>query len=370
MISTPSFRPGISSFVMLATRVAALANPLLWAINPEINVKKSPLTVMGVYGLCGALFQMGSGLGNDNLYRTGESFIAIPDALFYLFNGHHLNKPSSIDLNQIGDIFSPLKPGTNFRDLTWPEELKNTDKKHIIPLTSMQCLDIAQGIMALTNINPLDPLDTQTAINQAYAEFLKAIQNNSVNTEIYPENPKEAFLLFCQAHAPYYQNPALRAVQSLGDPKRNPIGVTQIPGCVSEILGIFSGLQTSPSGQTHPLESLNAAVSLALKCLIIAGSMKNVADAVQNMQAYQIDYQTKSKQNPVLQSLDPLLKNANTIYAIMSLLTDTPTAGLDAMMSVLGPEEDMCKFISFLFYTVASILHLELDKRSSTCNER
>jgi hypothetical protein len=364
-------RRNVSYFLGVAMRVAAWANPLFWAINPKIDAKKSPLTAMGVYSLCGALCQMASGLGNQNFYRISESLISIPDALMYLFNGHHLNEPTSIPLNQISDIFSPLNPKANFPILTWPQALQSTDD-NIILLTPMQCLDVAQGIRALTKINPLNPQDTQRAINQAYTEFSKPNNDDVLNTEIYPENPKKDFLLFCQAHAPYYQNPALRAVQSLGDPRRNPIGVTQILGCVSEILGIFSGLQTSPSGQTHPLESLNAAISLALKCLIIAGSMKNVADAVQEMQTYRLDYQEISKkQNPVLKSLDSLLVNGNTIYATISLLTDTPTAGVDAMMSVLGPEHDVWKLISFLAYTVASCLHVELDKRSSSpCNER
>lgn len=338
------------AFVALATDAAAVANPALRLINSKIDVKASPMTVMGVYVLLGDVSLMMSGLVNNNPYRTIESLISLPHAMMYLFKGHHYQETPSIPLN------------TAFKNLTWPQPLPTTDSNHQILLTSMQCWDIAQGITALTEQNPLDSEVAQSALDQAYQLFLENAQNGTLDERNYPKNPQEAFLLFCQANAPYYKNPVLRAVQSLGDLKRNPMGVAQITACVSQIFGIFAGLQTSPAGQTHPLEVLNGAVTLALKCLVIAGSMKNVADTVRMMQAYQVDHEKKPENsNFFLIPFNAILDRANAIYAAVSLAMDTPTTGLDAVMASLGKEHDLYKLLSFLSYTIDLIIRLDLD---------
>jgi hypothetical protein len=350
------------AFVALATDAAAVANPALRLINSKIDVKASPMTVMGVYVLLGDVSLMMSGLVNNNPYRTIESLISLPHAMMYLFKGHHYQETPSISLNQIGDIFSLLNPKAEFKNLTWPQPLPTTDSNHQILLTSMQCWDIAQGITALTEQNPLDSEVAQSALDQAYQLFLENAQNGTLDERNYPKNPQEAFLLFCQANAPYYKNPVLRAVQSLGDLKRNPMGVAQITACVSQIFGIFAGLQTSPAGQTHPLEVLNGAVTLALKCLVIAGSMKNVADTVRMMQAYQVDHEKKPENsNFFLIPFNAILDRANAIYAAVSLAMDTPTTGLDAVMASLGKEHDLYKLLSFISYTIDLIIRLDLD---------
>ena len=342
------------------TFAAVVANPLLQRFDSGIDVKKSPMTAMGVYAMLGDLALMLSGLVNQNPYRTLRSVMSIPDSVVYIWGGRESGLSQTFD--SISGILSCVDPKNNYGNLCWPKGLSSA-KGQPFSLTSMDCWDCVAGIQTLSEKDPLHPETAQEAINRAYTKFSKAIQNNSLNTEIYPENPKEAFLLFCQAHAPYYsERPFLRAVQSLGDIKRNPLAVAQVLGIFSEIFGVIAGLQTSPRGQTHPLESVNSAITLALRCLVILGSMKEVADTVQTMQAYQLN-PSNTTENPVLWGpFGNLLDKANKIYAAINLAMDTPTTGVDALWACWGPEHDIFKLLSFLFYSMDLIIRFDLDK--------
>ena len=342
------------------TFAAVVANPLLQRFDSAINVKKSPMTAMGVYAMLGNLALMLSGLVNQNPYRTLRSVMSIPDSVVYIWGGRESGLSQTFD--SISGILSCVDPKNNYANLCWPEGLLSAEGQPL-SLTSMDCWDCVAGIRTLSEKDPLHPEIDQQAINRAYTKFSEALNRQTSGTKSCLENSKKDFVLFCQAHAPYYsERPFLRAVQSLGDIKRNPLAVAQVLGIFSEIFGVIAGLQTSPRGQTHPLESVNSAITLALRCLVILGSMKEVADTVQTMQAYQPN-PSNTTEDPVLWGpFGNLLNNSNKIYAAINLAMDTPTTGVDALWACWGPEHDIFKLLSFLFYSMDLIIRFDLDK--------
>ncbi|MFM7630340.1 MAG: hypothetical protein ACKO43_00825 [Alphaproteobacteria bacterium] len=157
--------------VHYAIAVAALANPVLRRVNPNLDIKTSPMTAMGVYAFSGDIFLLLSGVMNQNPYRILQALLSTPNSLVYVVGGMHSD--ASIPINSMGDILSCVEPEKDFSDVSWPEGLGGNNES--LALTPMKCLDCVGGILALSKKGPNSEID-QTDINQAGTAFLKFLE--------------------------------------------------------------------------------------------------------------------------------------------------------------------------------------------------